>query len=89
MANTNVRDVRFEIADFLEKAFLFSFKENAVSDEDNLFEAGYIDSFGLIQLVLFLEKEFSIAVPQNMMSSPKLASLSGMVAFVEERLSVG
>ena len=84
----NVHDAKPAIADFLEETFLFSFKDNNVSDNENLFEAGYIDSYGLVQLIVFLEEAFSISVPQDMMSSPKLASLSGIVALVQERLPV-
>jgi acyl carrier protein len=82
-------DIVLVVAAFLEETFLFSFSGDNVSDDENLFERGYIDSYGLVQLIAFLEATFSIAILDEDMASPELASLSGIVSFTKERLSRG
>jgi acyl carrier protein len=74
--------VRAKIAEFLESTFLFSFGDG-VSETDNLFEKGYMDSYGLIELVTFIESTFGIHVEDEMLASRELTSLGGIAAYVE------
>lgn len=85
--NATVRfefDPRSIIGRYLESQLLIEFG-SAIGPETNLFEAGVLDSFGLIELVKFLEKEFSISIEDEEIASPALASLAGMTSLVERK----
>jgi D-alanine--poly(phosphoribitol) ligase subunit 2 len=81
-------EARAKIADFLEQTFLFSFGDE-VSETDNLFEKGFMDSYGLVQLVSFLENTFGLHVGDDMLASRELTYLGGITAYVERATSVG
>lgn len=43
--------------------------------EESLFDSGYLDSFSLAELVLELEKEFSITIPDSDLNPRRFASI--------------
>ena len=70
---------------YLTEQFLFEFGEELNADSD-LFKAGIIDSMGYIQLIKFLESEFSIRLTEEELLSNVLVSVNGMVEFVQSKL---
>jgi acyl carrier protein len=82
MTTNEARDV---ILKFLEDTFNFSFSKNDVTDTDNLFECGYIDSFGLVQIISFIETTFDTTLPVELLTSGQLGTLAGMVSLVESK----
>ena len=63
-----------QIEDFICHQFLISFGDD-INEDTDLFEAGYVDSFGFIELVTFLEGEFSIEFTDEELMARTLASL--------------
>ncbi|MBI4912377.1 MAG: acyl carrier protein [Acidobacteria bacterium] len=53
--------------------------------EASLFEAGVIDSFGVMDLVAQLEARFALKVPDEDMLPRKFESLSKIAAYVASR----
>lgn len=61
-------------------------RENyAVDDTDphfdrgvDLFEAGYVDSVGLVELLAFIEEEFGIDVPDEQLASDEFTTIDGI-----------
>ena len=51
----------------------------------SLFEAGVIDSFGMVELVARLEEAFGIQVPDGDMVPRKFETLARIAAYVEAR----
>lgn len=74
------------IRTFLEETFLFKFGD-PVGETSDLFKEGVIDSYGYIELVRFLEREFAITLSDEELLSNVLVSLDDMAAFVEQRLA--
>ena len=50
-----------KIKTFIVENFLFG-SEDGLKDETSFLEEGIIDSTGILELVTFLEEEFSIAI---------------------------
>lgn len=44
----------------------------------NLWEQGYIDSLGAVEVIAFLEKTFGTSVPEEVLFSPDFTSINGM-----------
>jgi acyl carrier protein len=78
--------VRNAIASFLEEKFLFRFNEKGIDGSTNLFKENVIDSFGLIELITFLEQSYSIQFTEEDLTSPLLGSLNGLLALVTSKL---
>jgi acyl carrier protein len=74
------------IQQYIEKTFLIKF-EKEVTEECNLFQLGIIDSFGYIQLISYLEKEFGIKFTEEEFLSNGLVSLSSVVNSVFKKIS--
>jgi acyl carrier protein len=54
-------------------------------DEDNLFEAGVLDSLQLVSVVGFIEKEFGCVLEFDDLTEENLASLSAIRRLVREK----
>lgn len=60
---------------FIEEQFLIEFDESFPQSAD-LFKEGVMDSFGYIQLIRFLEKEFAIKFTEQEMTGGVMVSLT-------------
>lgn len=54
-----------------------------VSDSENLFESGAIDSMGILELVTFLEEKFNTNLPSNKMISNNFMTLNAIFSLIE------
>ncbi len=79
--------IRAKLAEFIGKNFLVEFGEEA-TDSTDLFEGGFIDSFGFVELVAFIEKEFAIALDDDDLASEEMATLVGMTELIANRTGV-
>jgi len=64
---------------------LISKKTVRIATDENLFDAGLIDSFALTDLVVLLEKEFGFKVPDEDLSPRKFASIEKIDEYVGAR----
>jgi acyl carrier protein len=77
-----------KIRQYLAETLLIEFGDDpsAVSEDVNLFESGLIDSFGFVQLVAFLEKNFDIKISDEEVLSDSLSSFAKIRSFVETKV---
>jgi len=76
MKQDRIREIVAEIAS----------KPVTVATDENLFECGLLDSFGLTDLVTRLEQEYDIRIPDGDLNPRKFESLDRIAAYVEERV---
>ena len=74
-----------KIRRFIEDSYLVEFSTD-INDETNLFQEKIVDSFGFVELVTFLEREFQIKISDQEILSDRLTSYSQIVALVREKL---
>jgi acyl carrier protein len=77
-------DIEHEIRRFLVDNFLFGRDEKLRDDEPLL--GNVIDSTGVVELVVFLQERFDIAVEDEEVVTDNLDSLGKAVAYVERKL---
>jgi D-alanine--poly(phosphoribitol) ligase subunit 2 len=53
-----------------------------------LISSGYVDSFSMVSLLVFLEKKFKIKIPPSKATPEAFNSVNNIVALVEEYLNV-
>jgi acyl carrier protein len=53
----------------------------------DLFESGFVDSVGVIELLAFVNEEFGIEVPDSALLSEQFATIDGMAAIIAELIA--
>lgn len=56
-----------------------------LTDEVSLLESGYIDSTGMMEVILFLEGEFAIHIEDHETIPDNLESISKIAAFIARK----
>ena len=77
--------IQKQLLDFLTRSFLVS-RDEIILDE-SLVDQGIIDSFGLIEIATFMEKEFSVVVTEKQMTRDNFGSVLKIVNFIEKEIS--
>ena len=66
------------------RGFLLKQKKNSVlEDDDDLFKGGYVNSIFALQLVMFLEKEFSIKITNKDINEDNFRTVNAIWETVE------
>ena len=73
------------IRDFVVENFLFG-EANGLKDETSFLEEGIIDSTGILELVTYLEDEFSITVEDEELIPENLDSISNVASYLERKM---
>lgn len=71
-----------KIRAFVVENFLFGSDEN-LEDNTSFLDEGIIDSTGILELVSFLEEEFSITVDDEELIPENLDSINNVTAYLE------
>lgn len=70
---------------FIEENFLFREDLSHLSDADSLLENGVMDSTGILELVAFLESEFSIQMSDAEIVPDNLDSIGAIAGYVKRK----
>jgi acyl carrier protein len=73
------------IREFVVENFLFG-EANGLKDETSFLEEGIIDSTGILELVTYLEDEFSITVEDEELIPENLDSISNVASYLERKM---
>ncbi len=77
-----------KIRDFIEEQFLIEYDESFPEDSD-LFKEGVMDSFGYIQMIRFLEKEYGVKFTEQEMTGDVMVSLTQIEQVIARKTSAG
>ena len=80
-------DIRSTIREFLSE--IVDDWTDSVSNSDNLFSSGLLDSLAIHEMVGFLEDEFDLEFSDADLAVDNFASVDAMVATVETKQSAG
>lgn len=58
-----------------------------IDKDENLFENGNLNSLFIMQLILFIEKEFSISVRNNVIGTEEFNSISSICNYIEKQIN--
>jgi len=78
-------DARSRIRRFIRETFLYMRPDFALADDDRLMAKGVLDSMGAVELIQFLEQEFSVKIRDEEITEVNLGSIAAIAAFVESR----
>jgi acyl carrier protein len=72
------------------RAFMLRFfKNNDLNDNDDIFALGFVNSLFALQLVMFVEKNFSVSVEDEDLQLDNFSSVNAIAALVGRKTSHG
>ena len=74
-----------KIREYILDNFLFTDDQSALSNSDSLLEKGLVDSTGILEIITFIEEEFSLKVDDEEMVPENLDSVDNIIAFVAKK----
>lgn len=74
-------DVRTRIREYFSRVIT-----EPLDDDDDIFDLGIVDSLFALQLVLFVENQFSIVAERHDLDIRNFCSIAALSAFVEAKL---
>ena len=80
--------VATKIRDFLSRNFLFSEQGFEYKDDASFLESGIIDSFGFMELLHWVEEEFSMPVADDELVPDNFDSVRNLSSFILRKKSV-
>jgi acyl carrier protein len=75
-----------KIKTFIVENFLFG-SQDGLKDETSFLEEGIIDSTGILELVTFIEEEFSITIEDEELVPENLDSINNVTTFLERKIA--
>ena len=81
-----MNETKEKIQAFVVENFLFG-SEDGLKNETSFLDEGIIDSTGILELVTFLEEEFSITVEDEELVPENLDSINNVTAFLERKIA--
>ena len=80
-------DILKRVRAFIEENFLFRADVSDLADTDSLLENGVMDSTGILELVAFLESDFSLQMSDADIVPDNLDSIAAISAYVERKVA--
>ncbi len=77
--------MRDKIRSMVESNLNIFTAEVEFSDDDNIFQKGFVDSLFAVQLIAYLEKEFEITIDNEDLDINNFHSVNKMISFVERK----
>jgi acyl carrier protein len=81
-------DIEKNLVAYIQKECLSKNSEFVPGFEDDLFDAGIVDSAGLISFLAYIEKEYHINIPDEDLIPENFKSISAITRYLNSRIYV-
>jgi acyl carrier protein len=81
------QEVAVAVEDFVRREFSISLADQNFDRTVDLFEDGYVDSVGVIELLAFLGSTFRVEIPEEDLFSPEFSTIDGIARIVTRHRS--
>lgn len=78
-------DLKNKIKEFIVENFLFG-SDDGLDDSTSFLDEGILDSTGVLELVTFLEQEYSIKVEDEELVPENLDSINNISAYMQKKV---
>jgi len=80
-------EIKHKIRDFVVENFLFG-DDGQLEDQTSFLEEGIIDSMGILELVDYIDKEFSITIADEELLPENLDSINNIAGYLGTKLKL-
>jgi acyl carrier protein/D-alanine--poly(phosphoribitol) ligase subunit 2 len=77
-------DLKNLIIDYVKREYLEEDSEEEVTENTPLISSGIVDSFSMVSLKTFLEKKFSIKIPDDKATPEAFDTVNNMINLLKE-----
>lgn len=70
------------VEEFVRTQFRVSPNDSRFSRSQRLFEMGYVDSVGVVELLAFIGQEFQVNLPDEVLMSDEFSTIDGIASIV-------
>jgi len=74
-----------QVRDYILENFLFTNDAAALENDASFLEGGIIDSTGVLEMIFFIEEQFSFKVDDKEMIPENLDSVNSIVCYVKSK----
>ncbi len=78
-----VEKIATELESFIREQFQVEDDDAFFSREVNLWEEGYVDSAGVVEVIAHLEETYSVKIPKKLLFDPGFTCIDGMAERIE------
>ncbi len=79
-----MNEIKTKVRSFISRFF----RKHELQDDEDIFELGFVNSLFAMQLVLFLEKEFSIRIDNKDLDLNHFRTINSIAELVENKLNM-
>ena len=80
-------DIAATVRKFVVEELMFEKDESVLKFDDDLLDGEVVDSMGILQLVVFLEKEYHISIPNQELLPSDFQNIHSIARLVSKKLS--
>ena len=81
----NIQNIIYQLNSFIRERYHVAENDMDFNENVHLFDYGYIDSFGVIDLIQFVENHFKIKINDNDLVITPLNTINEIAIFIEKR----
>ena len=81
-----IDDVMGQLRAFIRESFKVSSKDADFDDDVHLFDYGYVDSFGAVQLINFIGERFHVTISDQDLVIHPLNTIREIATLVDQRM---
>ena len=85
--NITIEEIEKEITEYLKSGNPIIAKLDKIPKTESLVELGYMDSFGIIDLVTYFEKRWKIKIENEEITAEYFGSINKMVKLIDRKIS--
>ena len=85
METMNQDEIKQLVSDYVSKEYLDD-EDEKITFDTPLISSGYVDSFAMVSLLVFLERKFKIKIPPSKATPEAFDSVNKIVALVSQYL---
>lgn len=78
-------EIEMKLTQFIRKQYMIPEDDGNFTAGTQLFDAGYIDSFGMNDLIAYIERDFGVKIEDKDISQGALDSISNMAAAIVKK----
>ena len=77
--------IKEQVKKYIAENFMFSDNGFQLSDDASFLEEGIVDSTGVLELVMFVEEEFNVAVQDDEVVPENFDSVSRLATYISRK----
>jgi len=85
MKNVQISAVKDTITTFIKENFITGRIHQEIDPDESLLDSGILNSTGILELILFIESEYSITIKDEELTTENLDTINSLLALLKRK----